>query len=179
MMNLAMMNGLMMASQKANLSDIKVCDCWCNKGCAYAMLIGLLAILPTNVLAQNNKHSCTIIVDNTPGTMRQNANTTILASTQAGGQAARAQIIATNSSYRASIDAPTGFSVFPNNGNNNTEFSASFSSTGATQFLSSPSDVERKIKKGTSNISVHMSAKRFSGSFPAGNYAATVTLRCE
>lgn len=166
------MNGLMMASQKANIRSLALVG-------KVALSLGFAALVPTNVLAQNNKQSCTIIVENTPGLMRQNADTTILASTQAGGQSARAQINATNSSYRASIDAPSGFSVFPNQGNNNTDFSASFSSSGATQFLSTPDNVERKIKKGTSNIKVHMSARRLNGSFPAGNYAATVTLRCE
>lgn len=179
MPNLVMTNGLMMAYQKAKIIHI-LRPGFPRQFAVWSALLACSAVLyPVQGHAKNSKHSCTIIVDNTPGSMRQNADTTILASTQAGGQSARAQIIATNSSYRASIDAPSGFSVFPNQGNNNTDFSASFSSTGATQFLSTPDNVERKIKKGTSDIKVHMSARRLNGSFPAGNYAATVTLRCE
>ena len=179
MTNLVMMNGLKMALRRVKfIAIIKRANRY-RWVALTAFAISMAASIPTHGLAQNNKHSCTIIVDNTPGLMRQNADTTILASTQAGGQSARAQIIATRSSYRASIDAPSGFSFFPNQGNNNTEFSASFSSSGATQFLSTPDNVERKIKKGTSDIKVHMSARRLNGSFPAGNYAATVTLRCE
>ncbi len=174
-----MMNGLKMAFLKVKALDNTLT--LVSKTIVFAGLLAAagFALIPNQASAQNNKHSCTIIVDNTPGIIRQNVDTTILASTQAGGQSARAQIIATNSSYRASIDAPSGFSVFPNYGSNNTVFSASFSSTGATNFLSAPDGVEQKIKKGTSNIEVHMSARRLGGSFPAGNYAATVTLRCE
>lgn len=173
-----MMNGPMMACLKTNRRR-KVLF-----GVLYYSACGLVTagttVLPfADAMAQNDKHSCTIMVDNTPGTMRQNADSTVLASTQAGGQAARAQIIATNSSYRASVDAPSGFSVFPDQGNNNTSFSASFSASGATEFLSTPNSVEKKIKKGVSNIKINMSARRLSGSFPAGNYSATVTLRCE
>lgn len=148
-------------------------------GTATAILLGVSTLAAAPAAAQNNRHSCTIIVDNTPGVLRQNADTSILSSTQAGGQPARAEIIATNSSFRASINSPSGFSVFPNNGNQNTEFSSTFSSRGATKFLSASEDIERRIKRGRSQIRIDMTARRLSGSFPSGNYQATVTLRCE
>lgn len=129
-------------------------------------------------MAQDSKHSCTIIVGN-PGLLRQNADTSRLSSTFAGGRAAQAQLIATNSRYRASVDTPTGFSVFPNGGSFNTHFKASFSSSGASNFFSTAHSIEQKVKKGVSNVEVHLTASRFDGSFPAGNYAANVTLRCE
>lgn len=165
----------MLASTKANLGASSG-----HKSClTLALFFGAISVASSPALAQNTQDSCTIIVNNTPGTMRQNVDTTILASSQAGGRPARARIIATNSRYRASISAPSGFSVFPNQGNHNTEFSASFSSRGATNFLSVPAGVDRRIRRGVSRIRINMSAKRLSGSFPAGQYAATVTLRCE
>ncbi len=173
------MNGHMMVAKKAKLSRAGRWSRFLSSTRIAAALTGLAVVSPWQAQAQNNKHSCTIIVDNTPGLIRQNADATILASTSAGGLSARAKIIATNSSYRVSVDAPSGFSVFPNQGNKNTEISATFSSTGATSFFSSPEGMEQKIKKGTSNIKIDMTAKRLNGSFPSGNYAATVTLRCE
>lgn len=139
----------------------------------------LSSLASTNLVQAQGKHSCTIIVDGTPGMLRQNASVNQLLSDTAGGQAARAQIVATNGRYRASIAAPTGFVEAPNGGNDNTQFSASFSSNGATNFLSSPANVEQKIKRGTSNIEIHMKATRLNGAFPGGNYRALVTLRCE
>lgn len=177
--NSAMMNGPKMVFLKAKPSRKLARMNQLRASVVTAALVGSTIFIPSTAVAQNNAQSCTIIVDNTPGVMSQNADTSILSSEQAGGQPARAQIIATNSSFRASIDAPSGFSVFPNNGNHNTEFSASFSSRGATKFLSVSEDVERRIKKGRSRIRIHMTAKRLNGSFPAGNYEATVTLRCE
>ncbi len=119
------------------------------------------------------------MVDGAGGIMRQNVDVSVLSSQQAGGMAARATITATNGRYRTSVDAPSGFIEFPNGGNNNTEFSASFSSNGATNFLSVPAGVEQKVKRGTSNIEIHMEARRLNGAFPSGRYTAEVTLRCE
>ncbi|MEM8540768.1 MAG: hypothetical protein AAGF25_07415 [Pseudomonadota bacterium] len=169
----------MMVFLKAKHRKAKACKFQYQLGTVTAVLLGVTMLEPAPAGAQNNRNSCTIIVDNTPGVLRQNADTSILSSKHAGGQPARAVIVATNSRFRASIDSPSGFSVFPNNGNQNTEFSSTFSSRGATKFLSVSDDVERRIKRGRSRIRIDMTARRLNGSFPSGNYQATVTLRCE
>ncbi|MEO1745951.1 MAG: hypothetical protein AAFR13_05405 [Pseudomonadota bacterium] len=149
-------------------------------GCFAMMLtVGSGAYAPA--VAQNNgndNQSCAISIDD-DGIFRANPKATVLSSRELGGRPGRATVTATNSRYRISVAAPTGFNLAPAGGNVNTRFEAYMSATGAANFATVPSGVEEKIKRGSTDVEVHFEAERFDGSFPSGQYQATVVLRCE
>lgn len=144
---------------------------------AASAVLAAFAMVSGNAEAQN-RQACTIIVGDN-GTLKANPGATTLSSSNAGGRSGSAIVSATNSSYELVVDAPFGFSFQPAGGSENTTFSASMSAAGATQFASVPSGVSRRIKRGQTEVTVDFAAKRNAGSFPAGNYTATVVLRCE
>ncbi len=152
------------------LPDVRIAVTLVTLACA-------LSVGVASAFAQS-KQSCTIII-NERGTMRPNPGASVLSSSTPGAKPGEAVVIATNSSYSVSVDAPLGFSIQPSGGSNNTRFEASMSAHGATNFFSVPSGVEQRIKRGQTDVTVNIKATRQGGSFPAGQYAATVVLRCE
>lgn len=127
--------------------------------------------------ASSNQHFCMVVVGN-PGTIAPAIGNAAMSSKVAGGYSGTAEITATNSSYRATIVAPAGFSSSPNLAAPVT-FEAEFSGTGATNFFNTPGLTEVKIKKGVTSISADLTAKIQGAVFAAGNYQAEITLRCE
>ena len=125
-----------------------------------------------------NKQFCQIIV-NQNGSMVQNVGSTKLSSLINPGMAGLADVTTSNGSYYLSVDRPSGFSIAPSGGNDDVEFSTQFTGHGATNFGLSPGDSRVKLKNGLTNVEVHLEAKKLRGAFKAGNYRATVILRCE
>lgn len=127
--------------------------------------------------AANNRHFCMVIVGN-PGSLAPAIGNVALSSKVAGGLAGSAQIIATNSSFSADIDAPLSFSNSPNLSGPVT-FEAEFSGNGATSFSAVPASGDVRIKRGTTNITADLTATIQGASFVAGQYQAELVLRCE
>lgn len=127
--------------------------------------------------ASSNQHFCMVVVGN-PGTIAPAIGNAAMSSKVAGGYSGTAEITATNSSYRATIMAPAGFSSSPNLSAPVT-FEAEFSGTGATNFFNTPGLTEVRIKRGVTSISADLTAKIHGSVFAAGSYQAEITLRCE
>jgi hypothetical protein len=122
--------------------------------------------------------SCQIVIlDN--GTMVQNVGSTRLSSLINPGRPGLADVTTTTGSFYLSVDRPTGFSAAPQGGTNDVGFSTQFSGRGKTNFSLTPGTARVKLKNGLTNVEVHLEAAKLNGSFPAGRYSATVTLRCE
>ncbi len=102
-----------------------------------------------------------------------------LSSTSFGGRPGQAEIVASNSSYTLSIDAPLGFSLAPVGGNDSILVRTSYSGFGATNFSNTPGSVPIRIKRGSTMVSANMVAIKAYDPFPAGDYRANLTLRCE
>ncbi len=126
----------------------------------------------------NNRQYCEIIV-NESGEIHPRPGTNTLSSLYAGGRAGRAQVLATNSSFRISIDPPLGFRLAPPNGNDGAIFTTSYSASGATNFSNQPGIIAQRIKRGVTNIEAHLTADRGQSPFPAGQYSAEIVMRCE
>ncbi len=124
------------------------------------------------------KQSCQIIV-NQNGNMVQNVGATKLSSLINPGMPGLADVVTTNGSYYVSVDRPSGFAISPSGGNDDVEFSTQFTGHGVTNFALTPGDSRVKLKRGLTNVELHLEAKKLRGSFKAGNYRATVILRCE
>jgi hypothetical protein len=144
---------------------------------AYAQNSGL-GIDPAPLINADRGPACQIIIrDN--GTMVQNVGSTKLSSLINPGRPGLADVTTTSGSFYLSVDRPAGFSAAPQGGTNDVGFSTQFAGRGKTNFSLTPGTARVKLKNGLTNVEVHLEAAKLSGSFPAGRYSATVTLRCE
>lgn len=128
--------------------------------------------------SQNAKQMCQLIVIQN-GTMVQNIGATKLSSQINAAMPGLAEITTTNASYALSVDPPGGFSSAPQGGNSDVVFNSSLSGHGATNFAETPGNIRVRLKKGVTQVDVNLVAEKLSSSFPAGNYVAELTLRCE
>jgi hypothetical protein len=127
---------------------------------------------------KGNPHFCQIIL-NQPGLLRSSVDNMKLSSKANGGSSARAQILASNSSYNISIDEASGFTMAPVGGNDQTTFRSSVIGYGASTFAETPGTIPTRMKRGQTDLEIDLVAERISEPFPAGEYSAELTLRCE
>jgi len=161
---------------------------------ALACVCALLCFMPVTAVAAPKKipeiplpeipnfpragHYCMIMLSGA-GSLGVSYDSTQMGSKQPGGRSGTALVEATRSSYRLSLDTPASFSSSPPGGNDGTDFKTSFSGNGSTNFSERPGTRKVKLKKGKSRISTHFYASKTAETFPAGNYTAELTLRCE
>jgi hypothetical protein len=112
------------------------------------------------------------------GQVRPSLDNMVLSSRNAGGRSAQAQVTATNSSWRINIDPPAGFSNAPAGGGN-AAFATWFSGQGATNFSMTPGSEPMRVRRGRTQVTIDFEAQHQGTGFPAGDYAAELTLRCE
>ncbi|KQT64173.1 hypothetical protein ASG54_01325 [Aureimonas sp. Leaf460] len=153
------------------------------------MVLALLAAAhPQGALAATTG-SCTINVT-AGGVLKPNATLTTLSTKNPGGSAGRASITAAAGGMlpsalcliglplncmQVSISTPSSFSSAPA-GNTNVTLVGTFSQVGSSSFLNLLSLV---ILNGTYSFDFDLTATKLSGSFGAGTYQATQTIRCE
>lgn len=121
--------------------------------------------------------SCTITVTR-GGTLDPRSNFRRLTSRSGPGTPGRATVFTTGSGFTASVDAPSSFDSKPAADTTPETFRAWHRSRGATSY--NTTQAPQTLNAGTNNIRVHMDARK-SGTdvFEAGNYSASVVLRCE
>ena len=95
-----------------------------------------------------------------------------------GGSAGTATVLTTGTAFSLSTDEPI-FTSAPAGGGTGVTFASNYASTGDNVIPQTSGATATPLSAGTSNISVNMSATKTSGTFVAGTYAASVTLRCE
>lgn len=137
----------------------------------------LQEMLAANAVKGDNQ-ACAIIVGRT-GSMTVNPEANEISSVGWGGQPGEAQIVATSGTFNLKMDEPLGFSLAPPKGNDATIFKGSYSGFGATSFSQAPGNATIRVKKGITSITANLTATKTSGTFPAGQYRAELTLRCE
>lgn len=127
------------------------------------------------------RHYCLMTVLQ-PGVFTANAGLTELSSKNPGGVPGVMNVETTNGSFDLSIDTPLSFSLQPPGGGASTNFAATmtgvaFSGSGSGTF--GETSAQTSLKNGVTTVNVHFIATRTAGTFPAGNYASVVTMRCE
>ncbi len=125
-----------------------------------------------------NKHACTIIIGD-EGILKPSVDLTVLSSKGTGGRAAEVTITATNSSYSMVVESPFGFTYAPPDAAANTIFNTTVSGRGATDFFEIPEREPVRIKRGTTSITIDLTATKLAGNFTSGDYRAETTIRCE
>lgn len=161
---------------------------------AVALVAGLLSVsaIPQAVYSANrgmpfavnlaDRQFCLINVLQQPGIFTANVTNTELSSKNAGGLPGIIDVQTTNGSFDLSIDTPLSFSLEPPGGGTNTNFAATMTGifhSGPGNGTFAETSAQTSLKKGLTNVVVHFIATRTIGTFPAGNYASVVTMRCE
>ncbi len=121
---------------------------------------------------------CAIMV-NSHGQLSPSPEQAELSSIAYGGRPGQVEVVASTGSFSLSIDTPLGFSLAPVGGNDSTVIKASFSGYGSTNFSDVPGNVPVRLKPGATNVVAQLVATKNGGMFPAGQYRAELTLRCE
>ena len=129
-----------------------------------------------------DRQYCLINVLQQPGIFTPNVALTELSSKNPGGLPGMIDVQTTNGSFDLSIDTPISFTLEPPGGGASTDFSAtmtgiSFSGSGSGTF--GETTAQTSLKRGLTTVMVHFIATRTAGTFPPGNYASVVTMRCE
>jgi hypothetical protein len=127
--------------------------------------------------------SCTIEIVSS-GEMKSNPSINQLSSKTAGASAAQVRlkpasllcaVLSLLDCWGVRVDAPAGFGTAPSGGGTGVTFASSYV-LGGVEY---PGTVETPMPNGTHVVAVHLAAQRAAGVFPAGDYEATVTVRCE
>lgn len=126
-----------------------------------------------------NRRACGIFVIN-PGILGTSIETNELSSKIMNGRAGIVQVFAGRRRYSLSIDPPRGFSAFPPGGNHSVVMSSSYYGRGDTNFSERDGTSRVRLRRGLTTVLTHLNAQRSDGStFPAGQYSAELTVRCE
>ena len=116
------------------------------------------------------------------GTLGANADNTTLSSKIPGGKSASVEVVSLTS-YTVSVDGPGFFMKAPGGGSANTTFTTTWSATSISNGLTfgerdgSEGAVLPKRRSHT-KLEVNLVAQR-PDAFPAGQYMAVTTVRCE
>ncbi len=128
--------------------------------------------------------TCTIMV-NSQGVLASNPAITVLGSKQSGGVAATATVIPNSTvciilglidCYSISSPAPASFLIAPGSGGSDVGFATTFRLDGG---MERPGNTPLKVRNGTYQMQVDLTASKQSGIFTAGMYRAQVLIRCE
>ena len=118
---------------------------------------------------------CTLVV-NADGTMKSNPTGTVLGSKELGGVAGA--VVATSNTPLLSFNAqaPSSFTSAPSGGDTNTSFETEFTAAGLGTITGG---TPTPLPIGITALAIDLTATKSSGTFPAGDYVADVTVTCE
>lgn len=152
---------------------------------AIARLVAGLALALTGGQAQSAViGSCTIMVGS-QGVLGSNPAIDVLGSKQPGGAAATATVTPNSvvcivlgliDCYSISSPAPAGFLTAPGNGGMDVGFATTFRLNGGSE---RSGNTPVKVRNGTYQMQVDLTASKSTGIFTAGFYRAEVLVRCE
>ncbi|MEM7215561.1 MAG: hypothetical protein AAF423_08460 [Pseudomonadota bacterium] len=145
------------------------------------VVVPMQSIAATGDIPFNGTVNATCIVNvGANGVMTTSADLQTFGSNQAGGSAGTASVVANGGTFNMSVDPVTSFDTEPAADATSSEtFTPSYASTGATSAAPGTTG-STAVGAGTSNVTVDLVAvKGGTDVFAAGNYTATVTLRCE
>lgn len=114
-----------------------------------------------------------------PGIIAPNATYTQLSSDNSGGQNGTISVLTTGTGFSITTEAPSNFTLAPTGGNSNVTFASTYSATGVTTISLAAGTTITPLNLGLTTATVHLSATKSSGSFPAGAYSTEVLVRCE
>jgi hypothetical protein len=123
--------------------------------------------------------STCVLTVSAPGVIAPNATYDQLSSENAGGISGTVAAVTTDTLFQVSADAPTNFTAAPAGGDTGVKFAATYQGSGATSIGVTPGTTQTQLNPGTTMLEIDLLASRSSGTFPTGDYATEVTVRCE
>ncbi|MEM9837801.1 MAG: hypothetical protein AAF830_01465 [Pseudomonadota bacterium] len=121
--------------------------------------------------------ACTVVAD-TDGTLALNGTSTVLGSAEAGGAAGTATVTTNNTTFNVTIDPIAAFTTGPADADTNTTFATQYDAAGATTATDVDGATPTTLGNGVTNLTVDAAATKTSGTFSAGTYQLTATVRC-
>lgn len=128
--------------------------------------------------------TCTILVSN-PGTLAISPALNVLSSASAGGTSARVSVEPDSlvcsllnllDCYSLSASPPGAFLSAPAGGGDTVTYASAYSIDGGGLI---DGLTTTRLVNGNYTVDIDLTATRGAGAFPAGNYQAQVTVRCE
>lgn len=142
-----------------------------------AFLAALASAVAATPCAAQIVGICTLLVTS-GGTLAPNTAYTQLSSANSGGSPGTVNATVIGAAMTLQLTGPSNFTSAPSGGNSNVSFATQYSATGATVIASTGSLAPRTIALGLTFLSINLTATKSSGIFPAGSYAADVTVSC-
>lgn len=138
---------------------------------AFALALGLSG--PADAI-------CIVTLVDATGGLGLSPDYETLSSQNAGGVPASFTVLTVGvlTTHQLVVDAPTSFASAPPGGDANVTFSATLSMTGATILGQVLAGLNYPLGLGLTTVTVHTSAEKTSGIFPAGSYELEVDARC-
>lgn len=121
--------------------------------------------------------TCTVVTQSN-GTLALNGLSTVLASTESGGASGTVDVTTNDTSFSVSIDTVSAFTTGPADADTNTTFATTYGASGATTASGVNGQTSTSLGSGVTNLTVDASATKSSGTFSAGSYQLTATVRC-
>jgi len=157
-----------------------------NKLSKYAMAFSALGLVVATQPAQAVEvpfvgtvvSACALVVG-TPGVFGLNVDGDVLSSKEAGGVSGSVTATATSPTFAVSVASPTTFTSIPSGAEASATFSSSYTTSGATTTPETNEGTSTNLNSGITLIGVDLTAEKVSGIYPAGVYAAPVTVTCE
>lgn len=145
---------------------------------AFAALVSPATAQSTGVVTFNGLvlPSCVLTLG-TPGLLAAGADGHELSSDRAGGVSGMASLLSTGAGYKLQMDAPSSFRLAPAGGQAES-ITTRYEASGATVAASTNVGAPLSLGIGLTNLDVDMTARKDTGIFPAGAYAADVLVRC-
>lgn len=119
--------------------------------------------------------TCTVIAGS-PGTLVANPQADVL--TSLDGISGSAAVTATGLGYEINVDPPFSFDQAPASGGTDTAFEATYQASGVTVAAQTNAGVPLTVLLGLTTLTIDATARRTSGTFPAGTYRLITTVRC-
>ena len=149
-----------------------------------AILIKIAAVAPIQAVDTAVTFSSTIagicsLLIGTNGIIAANVDYTELSSENLTGVPGVVTAITTSGGYSLSALAPGAFTAAPVGGDTDVTFTSNYSGIGTTIIPETDGATPTPLNLGLTIVTVDLTATKSSGIFPAGNYTADVTVRCE
>ncbi len=142
------------------------------------LIVSAVAVCAALGLAGPAAALCIVTLVDSTGALGLGGDYDSLSSQNAGGASASFTVLTALCACHIVIDPPTAFLDAPPDGNANVTFTTSFSMTGATVLGQTLAGLNQPLGLGLTTVTVHTTAEKAVGIFPAGAYELELDAQC-
>jgi FtsH-binding integral membrane protein len=142
------------------------------------LLSGAAAVAAALGSAQSASALCIVTLVDDTGLLGLSGDYESFSSQNAGGASASFTVLTALCACSITIDAVTAFHSAPPDGDSNVAFTTTFSMTGATVLGQTLAGLNQPLGLGLTTVTVHATAEKTAGVFPAGAYELELDAQC-